>query len=210
MLLRDQRHTLIVSGQKTVQAAPDQAVITLGVITENVDSAAAQQENAAAISKVIKSIAAFGVPEDQMKTVEYRIDPQYDYNDGKQVFRGYKVTHLIQFISTNIKQVGEIIDTAVKNGANTVTSVRFTLSNEEAFYRQALSLAFENAHQKALSMAKTMNVTLGSIPEQVQEVSAGQPVVPFEMSAYSKVASTPIQPGELNISAVVKVEYVYF
>lgn len=210
-LLRDKTNSLTVSGEATVQAAPDQAIITLGATTESKDPQAAQQENAAVISKVIDSIKALGIPEDQIKTVEYRIDPQYDYLEGKQIFRSYKVTHLIQITAANIKQVGEIVDTAVKNGANTVSSVRFTVSNQESYYNRALSLALENARQKALSMAKTLGVTLNNTPEAVQEISVGQPI-PFQIDAYSKIAaaSTPIQPGELNISASVKVEYSYF
>lgn len=207
---REKPNTMIVSGEETVQAAPDQAIITLGATTENKDPAAAQQENAAVISKVIDSIKALGIPEEQIKTVEYRIDPQYDYVEGNQIFRGYKVTHQIQITVNNIKQVGEIVDTAVKNGANTVSSVRFTISNQETYYNQALSLALENARHKALSMAKTLGVTLDKTPDHVQEISVGQPI-PIQMDAYTKIAAatTPIQPGELNISAAVKVEYSY-
>ncbi|RFU62420.1 SIMPL domain-containing protein [Peribacillus glennii] len=208
---RNKTNSLTVSGEETVQAAPDQAIITLGATTENKDPAAAQQDNAAIILRVINSIKALGIPENQIKTVEYRIDPQYDYQEGTQIFRGYKVTHLIRITASNIKQVGEIVDTAVKNGANTVSSVRFTVSNQEVHYNRALSLALENARQKAISMAKTLGVTLNDTPEQVQETSIGQPL-PFQMDAYSKIAAaaTPIQPGELNISAAVKVEYSYF
>ncbi|PLT35967.1 SIMPL domain-containing protein [Bacillus sp. V5-8f] len=201
---------LTVSGEETVQAAPDQAVITIGATTENKDPARAQQDNAEIISRVINLIKALSIPESQMKTVEYRIDPQYDHPEGTQIFKGYKVTHLIQITTSDIGQVGEIVDTAVKNGANTVSSVRFTVSNQKAYYNRALSYALENARQKAVSMAKTLGVTLNDKPEQVQETSIGQPL-PFQIDAYSKIAAayTPIQPGELNISAAVKVEYSY-
>ncbi|CAH0344973.1 SIMPL domain-containing protein [Bacillus sp. CECT 9360] len=202
-------NTLIVSGEETILAAPDQAIIKLGVITENKDPAVAQQENANAISKVINSITGLGIPENQIRTVEYRIEPQYDYQEAMQIFRGYKVTHLIQITISNIKQVGEILDTAVSNGANTVSSLQFTLSNQEAYYNQALSLAVENAREKATSLAKVLGVTLNKTPDLVQEVSVNQPIL-FQSTALLKNAATPIQPGELDIPAAVRVEYSYF
>ncbi|WP_254052728.1 SIMPL domain-containing protein [Bacillus sp. V59.32b] len=202
-------NTLIVSGEETILAAPDQAMIKLGVITENKDPAVAQQENANAISKVINSITGLGIPENQIRTVEYRIEPQYDYQDATQIFRGYKVTHLIQITISKIKQVGEILDTAVNNGANTVSSLQFTLSNQEVYYNQALSLAVENAREKAVSLAKILGVTLNKIPDLVQEISVNQPIL-FESTALVKSVATPIQPGELDIPAVVRVEYSYF
>ncbi|RFU68000.1 DUF541 domain-containing protein [Bacillus sp. V59.32b] len=184
-------------------------MIKLGVITENKDPAVAQQENANAISKVINSITGLGIPENQIRTVEYRIEPQYDYQDATQIFRGYKVTHLIQITISKIKQVGEILDTAVNNGANTVSSLQFTLSNQEVYYNQALSLAVENAREKAVSLAKILGVTLNKIPDLVQEISVNQPIL-FESTALVKSVATPIQPGELDIPAVVRVEYSYF
>lgn len=202
-------NTLIVSGEETILATPDQAIIKLGVITENKDPAVAQQENANAISKVINSITGLGISENQIRTVEYRIEPQYDYQEAMQIFRGYKVTHLIQITISNIKQVGEILDTAVSNGANTVSSLQFTLSNQEAYYNQALSLAVENAREKATSLAKVLGVTLNKTPDLVQEVSVNQPIL-FQSTALLKNAATPIQPGELDIPAVVRVEYSYF
>lgn len=202
-------NTLIVSGEETILAAPDQAIIKLGVITENKDPAAAQQENANTISNVINAIIGLGLPEEHIRTVEYRIEPQYEYQESTQIFRGYKVTHLLQLTISGIKQVGDILDTAVRNGANTVSSLRFTLSNQEGYYNQALSLALENARDKAAALAKTLGVTLNKTPDLVQEVSVNQPIL-FESATLLKNAQTPIQPGELEIPAAVKVEYSYF
>ncbi|MGE7765386.1 SIMPL domain-containing protein [Peribacillus sp. NPDC096540] len=202
-------HTLKVSGSGTLQAAPDQAVITLGVISEDVDPQVAQQANSQAIAKVIASLRSIGIPEEQLKTSDYRIDPQYDYIEGKELFKNYKVQHIIQAKTTDIEKIGSIIDTAVRNGANSITSIRFSLSNPEAYYNQALSLALKNAYEKALSMARTLGISLNPVPNQVEELSETSPPILFQTSSYTKMASTPIQPGELNITASVRVEYTY-
>ncbi|WP_285768024.1 SIMPL domain-containing protein [Peribacillus sp. SI8-4] len=206
---RNDEHTLKVSGSETLQAAPDQATLTLGVMTENEDPQQAQQANSQAIANVIASLKSAGIPEEHMKTSEYRIDPQYDYIDGKELFKNYKVQHIIQVQTTDIEKIGILLDTAVKSGANTVTSIRFSLSNPEAYYNQALSLALNNAYEKALSMAQTIGISLNPIPNQVDEVSETAAPMLYQASSFAKMAATPIQPGELNITASVRVEYTY-
>lgn len=205
----DNPHALKVSGSETLQAAPDQAAITLGVITEDEDPRKAQQANSQSIARVIAGLKSIGISEDQLKTSEYRIDPQYDYVGGKELFKNYKVHYIIQVQTTEIEAIGIIIDTAVSNGANSISSIRFSLSTPEVYYNQALSLALKNAYEKALSMARTIGVTLNPIPTLVEEMSETTPPVLFQTSSYTKAATTPIQPGELNITATVRVEYTY-
>ncbi|MFJ7676921.1 SIMPL domain-containing protein [Peribacillus sp. NPDC097198] len=205
----DNPHALKVSGSETLQAAPDQATITLGVITEDEDPRKAQQANSQSIARVIAGLKSIGISEDQLKTSEYRIDPQYDYVGGKELFKNYKVHYIIQVQTTEIEAIGIIIDTAVSNGANSISNIRFSLSTPEVYYNQALSLALKNAYEKALSMARTIGVTLNPIPTLVEEMSETTPPVLFQTSSYTKAATTPIQPGELNITATVRVEYTY-
>ena len=205
----DKEHTLLVNGEGIVQASPDQATITLGVRTENTDPAAAQQENAIIVANVLKAMTSLGIPDDQIKTTDYRIEPQYDYQDGKEVFRNYKVTHMIEILTSQINQVGAIVDTAVKNGANSVSHIRFSLANPELVYNQALSISLRNAYQKALAITQTIRTTLVPTPLKVVELS-GEPLpVLYQANVFSKATATPIQPGELTIFARVQVEYEY-
>ena len=205
----DNPHVLKVSGSETLQAAPDQATITLGVITEDEDPQKAQQANSQSIAQVITGLKSIGISENQLKTSEYRIDPQYDYVGGKELFKNYKVHYIIQIQTTEIEAIGIIIDTAVSNGANSISSIRFSLSTPEVYYNQALSLALKNAYEKALSMAGTIGINLNPIPTRVEEMSETTPPVLFQTSSYTKAVTTPIQPGELNITAIVRVEYTY-
>ena len=205
----DKDHTLRVNGEGIVRASPDQATISLGVRTENIDPASAQQENALLVAKVLTSMTSLGIPDDHIKTTDYRIEPQYDFQDGKEIFRNYKVTHMIDILTSQIDQVGVIVDTAVKNGANSVSNIRFSLANPELVYNQALSISLRNAYQKALAITQTIRTTLVPIPLKVVELS-GEPLpVLYQANVFSKAAATPIQPGELTISARVQVEYEY-
>ncbi|MNI26406.1 26 kDa periplasmic immunogenic protein precursor [compost metagenome] len=201
--------TIEVVGEGTVTAAPDRAVIVLGAVTEGPDLNKIQNENSKIISNVINSLLQLAIPREKIQTTDYRIDIQYDYKDGKQIFSGYKVTHLLQIINEKIEQTGNIVDTAVANGANEVTSIRFTMIQPEPYEFQALSLAIRNAQQKALTMTHSLGATLASTPYQVKELFRTSEPATYMLSKLATNAATPIQPGQIVFNAEVQA-WFYF
>ncbi len=147
-LYRNNRHIIEVSGEGTVSAAPDRAVIELGAITENTSLRIAQRENAAAVTDVINSLLQLNIPKERIQTVAYRIEMQYSYEDGKQIFTGYRVTHLLQITLDQIDRTGLVVDTAVEHGANSVLNIQFSMAHPAAYYHQALSLAVKKCRKQ--------------------------------------------------------------
>ena len=203
------QQTVKVTGEASLQAAPDQAIITIGVQTENVDPKLAQQVNSQTISEIITVLKELGISEANIKTSDYRIDPQYNYIEGKEIFKNYKVQHMLQIKTKDIEKVGSIVDSAVKHGANSVSNVRFSLANSDSFYNQALTMALNNAYEKALTLTRAIDVPLHPIPVQIEEISATTPPVVYQATSYVKSSTTPILPGELQITATIRVEYKY-
>ncbi|MCT8138356.1 SIMPL domain-containing protein [Anaerobacillus sp. CMMVII] len=202
---------LKVSGEGKISVSPNQAKITLGVITENVNLQQAQAENSQITTNVISSLTQLGIPQENIQTVVYRIEPLYDYRDGVQQFRGYQVTHQLQITINQIAQTGQIVDLAVSQGANTVTNIEFTVSQPEAYYNEALKLALNNAFTKATALTANLPVNLNPVPFKIEETLTPPPPVPFATTMLAKAeASTPIQPGEITISATITVHYFYF
>ncbi|RAP76861.1 SIMPL domain-containing protein [Paenibacillus montanisoli] len=207
------RPLIEVTGEGKVSAVPNRAIIVLGAITESPSLAIAQSENATAVTSVTNALLSLNIPREQIQTVTYRIEIQYNYEDGTQIFRGYKVTHLLQITIDRVDQTGLVVDTAVKSGANFVSSIQFTISNHEIYYNQALSNAIQNAESKANTIARTLGVTLIRTPLNVTEKTRViEPPTPFQASLLTEGATvpTPIQPGELEIRAVLGAQYTYF
>jgi uncharacterized protein YggE len=202
---------LTVTGEGSVYATPDRAIITIGVITESPNLSTAQKENSDKTTAVINSLLALGIPQNDIQTALYRIEPQYDYENGKQIFRGYKVEHQLQVTIKDLSKTGQVIDKAVASGANFVSSIQFTVSNPDVFYNQALTLAIQNAQQKAVVMARALQVTLNPVPIVVEELSQNLPPrpVPFQAMSLAQDSGVQIQPGENKITANVKIEYTY-
>jgi uncharacterized protein len=201
---------LKVKGEGEIAAQPDTASVNLGVVTESKELISAQQQNSIVGNKVIDSLIALGIDRNQIQTFDYRIEPNYDYDQGKQIFRGYKVTHILEVKIDDLSIIGKVVDTAVQNGANYVANVQFTTRYKDSYYQQALVLALNNASNKAKTIANTLRVTLNPTPILVTEGT--DLIQPFESQqvAFAKgVSSTQILPGQLLIKASVAAEYKY-
>ncbi|WP_274364287.1 SIMPL domain-containing protein [Paenibacillus thermotolerans] len=199
-----------VNGEGTSAAAPDRSVAILGTVTNNVALSAAQRDNAAAVSGVIASLQRLGIPKEHIQTYAYNIEIKYKFEDGEQIFIGYQVTHLLRVEVNRAEMTGAVVDTAVANGANTVSSIRFTVSRPEAYYNQALAIAVGNAASKAEAIARALGGSLAGGPVYVQELPVSTGPIPYQAALLAESAGTPVQPGRVNIAASVKVQYMYF
>lgn len=198
---------ITVTGNGQVLAKPNYVELQIEVVTTGQDASEAQQQNAVIMNRVIQSIVALNIPREHIQTAAYTISPRYDYIEGKQVFRGYEVTNAITVKVTDITQVGTVIDTAVQNGANSVSSIHFKIDNEDVYYQQALQLALQDAGQKARTIAETMKLPQHLQPIEITEVRDSRPI-PYQMAfKASEAVSTPIEPGQLTILATVNVKY---
>ncbi|WP_082235691.1 SIMPL domain-containing protein [Halobacillus massiliensis] len=199
-----EKRLVIVSGTGDVSAQPDVADVQLGVVTTGKNLSITQQENAQIMTQVIQSLERAGVPRKNIMTVDYSIQPQYDYVEGQQIFRGYEVRNIVSVTLENINKTGLIIDTAVQNGANQVLNIEFSVQNPEALYQEALSKALKNAYSKAQTITRTMRLQLDAAPVKVVETKQ-EGVRPLQTAAYSTAA--PVQPGQLEVKAFVEVQY---
>lgn len=199
---------LRVGGKGSVSAEPDKATVILGVTTENTQLETAQRENADKIASVIAAIMKLGVPRESIQTQAYNIQPVYDYIEGKQVFRGYQVTHNLKVDITNIGMVGRVIDSAVAAGANYVSGVNFTVSDTAGYYKEALDAAISDAISKAETIGAKLNVYVYPIPIQIIEQGYQQsPPTPYYVQATGQ--ATPVEPGLIEITASIEAIFSY-
>jgi uncharacterized protein YggE len=207
--------TITASGTGSVIGTPDRAQISLAVETENPDVKIAQADNAAIMTKVMDSLKAAGIPKDALKTTGYNIYPVYD--DSKlplgQKIRAYRVTNTLTVTLHDVSRTGEVIDIGVANGINQANSIQFLLSDEQAqvLRTEALKEATERAAADAQTVAKTLGVNITGV--KTADVSQGYTPVLFQNYAKSDMASggnmpTPIQPGDITVTATVTVSYL--
>ncbi|RDU35159.1 hypothetical protein DRW41_19635 [Neobacillus piezotolerans] len=199
-----------VRGEGTVTIRPDTATVVVGVSTEEKDLVSGQQQNARESSRIVNALLGLGIPAENIRTSDYRIESMYDYKEGMQIFRGYKVTHLLQVRVTDLEKAGTIVDTAVRNGANYVSDIQFITSQHDAYYREALALAVQNAYEKAKTISTALGVKLNPVPVSVIEGNDfPRPVHEYHTPMVKGVSTTQIQPGKLTIEASVTSDYIF-
>ncbi|HOQ17165.1 MAG TPA: SIMPL domain-containing protein [Defluviitaleaceae bacterium] len=202
---------ITVRGEGVIKVKPDMAYITLGVRTENKDAKQAQKENANKMNQVIAAVKNMGIDEKDIQTSGYSVYPQYDYESktGERIV-GYTVTNTISVTVRDISKVGELLDLAVKEGANLSGGIQFSVSDTEKYYNEALKQAIKNAQGKAAAIGEALGVVIKA-PVSVVETSYGGRSVVYadEESFKTNAVSTPVEIGEMDINAIVEVIYQY-
>ncbi|NRD80718.1 SIMPL domain-containing protein [Bacillus sp. BRMEA1] len=203
-------YVIKVNGEGTLAVSPDLASINLGVISEGKDLLTAQQQNGQSSTKVINALLSLGLNKTDIQTFDYRIESEYDYEQGKQLFRGYKITNIIQVKIVDLSMIGKIVDNSVQQGVNYVSNVQFKVKDKERYDHQALALALQNAMEKAKVIANTLNVSLSPVPHLIVEGGTTERPFPLHMETIVKgISSTNFEPGQINVTANVLVEYHY-
>ncbi|MFI2131444.1 SIMPL domain-containing protein [Lysinibacillus fusiformis] len=198
---------ITVTGTGQVKAKPSAMQLQIEVQTQGQNVQEPQQKNAATMKQVIQSITALGIPSEQIQTAAYTITPLYHFEDGQQIFTGYEVTNAITVNVSDPERVGLIIDTAVENGANRISNIQFKVDRADAYYQQALSLALHNAQAKAKTIAETMHLPLQLLPTEIVEEQVNTPILYRSMAVSSDM--TPIEQGQIDINASVRVNFQY-
>jgi hypothetical protein len=203
------------SGTGTIIGTPDRAQVTFSVQTENSDVKAAQAENAANMNKVFDALVASGLTRDSLKTTSYNIYPVYEDSTGilTPKIKTYRVTNTLTVTLHDVSKTGEVIDVAVANGVNQADSIQFMLSDEQSqlLRTEALKKAVLQARTDADTVAAAMGTGVTGVKSA--DISGGYSPVLFQnyqndlSTAAKSVAPTPIQPGDVTVTAQVTITY---
>jgi uncharacterized protein YggE len=202
-----------VSGDSIVSVVPDLANISIGVITEDVDSKAALDKNNKSIQAVIDAVKSFKIDSKDIQTGSFNIYPRYNYIEktGENIINGYTVNNTLTITVRNLDNLGKILDAAVKAGANNSTNISFDYSKKSDKYLEALKLATENAKKEAEAIASAFGGKNLTIVKVNENSSSYYPVYNGRNYAVADAAGSavPVEKGQIDISASVSVKYSF-
>ena len=197
-----------VTGEASVTVKPDQAEISIGVVTQAQTAQAAASQNAQKQDAVISQLRkALGAGAD-IKTISYSVSPRYRYpRDAAPILDGYTASNTIQVKTSNLDQVGKLLDLGTESGANNIQSLRFTLKDETAARAQALREASIRARTKAEAIASALGLKIQRILRVEEGGSMVRPFAEMETTALRAQAAptTPIEAGSIDVRATVTV-----
>ena len=205
--------TVSVSGSGQAFLVPDIAYIYVGVHTEKLTASEAVTENTAQTQKVIKALQDFGIDAKDIRTTSFSIWPMDKYDPQTGVPSGektYAVDNTVYVTIRDLDKLGDLLDTVVSAGANTVNSIQFDVADKDKALKDARAQAVKDAQAKAQELAEASGLSLGDI--QSIEFFDNQPYPIFEGKggggADVPAASVPIQPGQLTFTVTVNVSYM--
>ncbi|MGH7445199.1 MAG: SIMPL domain-containing protein [Longimicrobiales bacterium] len=211
--------TISVSAQATVEREPDRAIVMLAVESQAETAEAAASANADLMTRVLAAVRKAGVPERQIRTVNYDLQPVYSQPDPREPrpaneaweprIVAYRAHNMVRVEIDGVANVGGVIDAALGAGANRVDGVHFDLQDRESAENDALQEAVEQARSKANAAAQAAGQQLGQ-PLSINVGSYGRPMpTPMYRAEAMDMAqsATPIQGGTLEIAASVTITY---
>lgn len=200
--------TIQVSGQGQVQAEPDMAIVSLGVQTEADTAAAALEENNTQMTAVISATLEADIAESDIRTEGFRLTPVYDTSsDGQnRELAGYRASNMVRITVRDLTMLGDLLDTAVSAGSNSIEGIQFQISDQTALEAAAREAAMMDAQAKAEQLTDLAGAELGPV-QTIYETSVPRPVTASVADEALASSSVPVQGGTQTIQASVQVTW---
>lgn len=163
--------SITVNGMAQKKVVPDEAHLTVNLNSTDMKLATAKTAHDAKLKKLLAIVDGMGIDEKKVRTQHSSVQPMYDYNDGQQVFRGYRVNSNLDITVEDTKKLGDLMDkitaAGFEKGARTdwggLLNMYYTISNPEEVRDSLLAEAIGNAREKAERMAKAGGADLGGV-----------------------------------------------
>lgn len=156
---------LYVQGTAKLQVKPDIATITIGVDDTQATIADAKKNIDEVAQKVIAIGKQFGIAEKDIQAEQLVAFKQmeYDREQNKQVFVGFRVSRDIQLTLSRIDQYPELLQALVDAGVTEFRNTQFLVSDQNSILDAVQKAAIKDAKMAAKELAKDFDVKLGKL-----------------------------------------------
>jgi uncharacterized protein YggE len=210
--INSQQTGIWVSGTGKVTVTPDVATLSLGIEAQAATVAEAQAQAAVAMAAVMTALDDNGVADKDIQTQYFSIYQVTRWDDTKneEIVIGYRVTNMVTAKIRAIEKAGPIIDAVAAAGGDytRINNISFSVDDPIPYYEQARQKAMADAKAKAEQLADLAGVNLGK-PTYISEGTVSPPVVYRDagMVLTPPAPTTPISPGEIELTLTVQVAY---
>lgn len=198
------------TGKATI--VPDIAKVSLGIEAQGPVLKLVQDDVNKKSKSLTSELKKLGIDEKDIKTTNYSVNPEYNYDSTPYRINGYRVStnYEVEIVDFNI--VNEVLTIATELGANVIGNISFEVNEKtkQELTQKAREEAVSLAKSKAESLAKASGITLGKIINvtESQDVDYPRPVAMMTKDSsigISEIAN--IQAGETEISVTVTLSY---
>lgn len=201
--------TISVNGSGQVTLAPDVAYVYIGVHSQSDNVADALSQNNDKAQAVANSLKELGIDAKDIQTSSFNVYPQQQTDpQGNITSTLYNVDNTIYVTVRDLQNLGKLLDTVVRSGANSINGVNFDVLDKSKALSDARRLAVDSARSQAQEMAQNAGVNLGDL--QTMNVFASNPTTPVYEGkgiAAMDASQVPVSAGQIIIRVEVNATY---
>lgn len=203
--------TIKVEGQGEITAEPDQVTIQIGVIEEGVLVEDLVAKVKTKMARILTALKTFDIPKKDLQTTQYSIEPKNEFANGKSQRVGYVVNNSLKIDLKNISKIGDVLTALSTNDTAQLNGLTFGFSEPAKLQEEALKLAVEDAHSKAMAIASEAGVELGPV-YSIEQKGVNMPIIrpvaeTRALLSLDVMSSVPVEPGTDQVTAQVEVIY---
>ena len=202
---------ITVVGQGSVRMSPDIAQVSIGMETSAETVGEAVTENEAQMEGILAALTAAGIDEKDIQTTNLELHAVQDWDTNPPKIVGWQSSNMVNVTVRDIDSVGEVVDAATSAGANSIDGISFRVEDPSEAQAVARSAAVADAEAKAQQLAADANVNIIGV---ITITESGGQAAPLYMTrgdmayaAAEAAPTTPVLPGEVEVSVNVFIQY---
>ncbi len=196
--------SVTVTGEATINAAPDRAMVRAGVTSQGKTAREAMTANSKAMTAVLAALKESGIAEADIQTSRVSLDMLRQNRESPQQVTGFQAANRVTIQVRDVGRTGDVLDRLVAAGANSISGVEFVVSDYSKLLDKARGEAVADAHRKAELYVQALGVGLG---RPIMITDQGAPSRPMFRATGPAPGAVPIATGEEQISIAVTVSY---
>lgn len=200
---------ITVSGEGTVFAVPDMAVISMGARAEAKTAKAAMDQTSEITAAILSQLSGFEIAPRDIQTSDLSLNPVWTNrsdSNGRPRIDGYQASNRVTVRIRDLDALGPVLDAVLSDGANRLGGLQFTLSDPKPAMNDARRLAVADAVAKANLFADAAGVQLGALIG-LSETGVRMPRPEMMSMERAADARVPVAQGETEVMAGVTLVY---
>jgi hypothetical protein len=200
-----------VTGTGEIKVAPDMAVITAEATFTRKTVKEAAAETRKSMDAIVKAGRKAARSSDDLRTGRLSVNPEYDWTDGKRIFRGYTASQSLEITIRDLSKVESLTEDLFAAPVTGLGGLQMMHSGADSLRREALALAVRDARDNAAKICAAAGRSCSeAVAIRMQGASA--PPMPMYVEARAFKAAdagggAQVEAGLLTFSASVDVDY---
>jgi len=188
-------HELSVEGTAKIKVSPDSAEISLAKNIRGTNVSTIQTQASTAINKLTSNLNNIGIKNEQIKTTNYSLTPNYDLQNNVTGYAiNVEVTITMEKTNPQDKLISQVIAAGTDSGIDEVRNLRFYLADQDNITKQLEASAIDDAKKVALKRAQDSGIKLGAVDNIMVGNNYPLPQYNYNQTSSSKAVGAPSAP----------------